>query len=192
MNKIVIMTLVGAFIGYLTNVLAIKLLFRPIKPSKVFKIQGVIPKRHSEIALSIGEIVEEELLSVNDIIDKLKKDTDKRKVISSIKTKILDLISRKFIMFAMFESAIENMIDEIFEEEGDRLLDEISERVARKVANSISIKNMVRNKIMDLDLEHLERIIIKISKNELKHIEFLGGVLGMIIGLVQGIVIFYI
>ena len=45
--------LVGAFIGYLTNKIAIKMLFRPLKPWKIMGIRipmtpGVIPsKRHS-------------------------------------------------------------------------------------------------------------------------------------------------
>ncbi len=190
--KIAILSLIGAFIGYLTNVLAIKLLFRPIKPSKFFKIQGVIPKRHKEIAVTIGEVVEEELLSVDEIVDKLIEDTDKEEVLNGIKAKILDVIKKRFKMFAMFGSVIESTLDDIFESEGERLLDEMTENVMHKVTNSISIRQMVEDKIMELNLEEMENLIIKIAKNELTHIEYLGGVLGFVIGIIQGVIIIFI
>lgn len=43
---------------------------------------------------------------------------------------------------------------------------------------------MVEDKINELDLYELEEIIIRIVKKELKYIEFLGFVLGFLIGIV--------
>ena len=44
---ILILTIVGGLIGWITNILAIKLLFRPIKPVKIpilnIEILGLIP-----------------------------------------------------------------------------------------------------------------------------------------------------
>ena len=58
---VLILTIVGALIGWITNILAIKLLFRPLKPIKIpftpFVILGLIPKRRSELAKVIGEVV---------------------------------------------------------------------------------------------------------------------------------------
>ena len=48
---------------------------------------------------------------------------------------------------------------------------------------------MVENKINEFDLLKLESIIISISRRELKQIEYLGGLLGFIIGILQGIII---
>ncbi len=191
MIQIIILALVGAFIGYLTNVMAIKLLFRPIEPSTFFKIQGVIPKRHAEIAASIGEVVEKELLSIDEILDKIMEDVDKEEILNSIKTKIIEIIQREFRMYAMFAGVINPLLDDIFQKEGNKLLTKMSEKMKRKVVNSISIKEMVEDKIKSLDLLQLEDIIIKIAHNELRHIEYLGGVLGLIIGLVQGIIIYF-
>ena len=73
MNKIfiiLILSLVGGIIGWLTNILAIKLMFRPINPMKIpilnIEILGLIPKRKNEIAENIGEVVATELLSIDD------------------------------------------------------------------------------------------------------------------------------
>ena len=57
---ILILTIVGGLIGWITNILAIKLLFRPIKPVKIpilnIEILGLIPKRKKEIAANIGHL----------------------------------------------------------------------------------------------------------------------------------------
>jgi uncharacterized membrane protein YheB (UPF0754 family) len=60
--------LAGAFIGFLTNVLAVKMLFRPLKPVRIFGIRlpftpGILPKERHKLADSIGRMVEQELLT---------------------------------------------------------------------------------------------------------------------------------
>ena len=69
MNQIIIKLFlivgIGAMIGWITNYIAIKMLFRPYKEMNFlfFKIQGLIPKRRSEIAVSIADTVQKELIS---------------------------------------------------------------------------------------------------------------------------------
>ncbi|MBU0663191.1 MAG: DUF445 family protein [Proteobacteria bacterium] len=63
---------VGAFIGYLTNKVAIKMLFRPLKAWRVFGVRvpltpGVIPSKRGELAVNIGEMVGEHLLTSKEI-----------------------------------------------------------------------------------------------------------------------------
>ena len=71
--RILILAIIGGLIGYITNVIAIKLIFRPINPIKIpifnIEIVGMIPKRKSEIAKNIGEIISEQFLSIDEIID---------------------------------------------------------------------------------------------------------------------------
>ncbi len=62
----------GAFIGYLTNYVAIKMLFRPLKKWHVFGIRvpmtpGVIPSKRHMLAENIGEMVGKHLLTAHDV-----------------------------------------------------------------------------------------------------------------------------
>ncbi len=64
--------MIGAFIGYLTNKIAIKMLFRPLKPWYIFGLRvpmtpGVIPAKRHELAENIGVMVGEHLLTARDI-----------------------------------------------------------------------------------------------------------------------------
>ena len=61
-----------------------------------------------------------------------------------------------------------------------------------KANNRINIEEIVKNKINELDLYELEEIILTIVKNELRHIEILGLILGFFIGIIQGIITVFI
>jgi len=63
---------IGAFIGYLTNKIAIRMLFRPLRPWHLFGVRlpmtpGVIPSKRHELAINIGEMVGRHLLTSKDI-----------------------------------------------------------------------------------------------------------------------------
>jgi uncharacterized membrane protein YheB (UPF0754 family) len=60
--------LLGAVIGYITNALAIKMLFRPLTEKRFFGLRipltpGIIPRRREELAESIGRMVSDSLLT---------------------------------------------------------------------------------------------------------------------------------
>ena len=71
--KILLIPLISALIGYVTNVVAIRLLFWPRKPINLglYELQGLLPKRQAEIAVSVGDLVEEQLLSLDEIFEKI-------------------------------------------------------------------------------------------------------------------------
>jgi len=172
---VVLLALVGGVIGWVTNILAIKLMFRPINPIKIpiinFEIVGLIPKRKNEIAQNIGEVVEKELLSIDDITLVAGK---------------MDFVPVPFRMM------VQGTIDNIIEEEVDGALKEIEGEVIDHIKNRVDIEKLVAEKINDLDLQELERIIVSVAKKELKHIEVLGFILGAAIGIVQGLVVMLI
>jgi len=70
--------LIGAIIGYITNAVAIKMLFRPLVEIRVFGLRlpftpGIFPRERHKLAASIGRMVEQELLTPGVIRDRLAK-----------------------------------------------------------------------------------------------------------------------
>ncbi|HBG0707184.1 DUF445 family protein [Clostridioides difficile] len=195
--RILILAVIGGFIGYVTNVVAIRLIFRPIKPIKIpilnIEIVGLIPKRREEIAANVGEIIQEEFLSMDEILANIITDEDKEEVVRYIKARVKIIIHEKV---SFIPSGIKNMIQdylgEIIESEVKQSIDELSKNIINKANERIDIQKMVEDKINELDLYELEEIIIRIAKKELKHIEFLGLVLGFLIGIAQGLITMFI
>ena len=67
---------IGAVIGYCTNYIAVKMLFRPLRPVMLFGKQlpftpGIIPKGQARLARAAGEAVSSTLLTQEDIREML-------------------------------------------------------------------------------------------------------------------------
>ena len=194
---ILILTVVGGLIGWITNILAIKLLFRPITPIRIpilnFEILGLIPKRKKEIAANIGEVISNELLSMDDILEQALNNSNGENFNSYIIEKIKTIINEKLNIIPMpFIMMASPYIDEILNKEVPSALSEITADLLIKAKENVNIQVIVEEKINELDLEKLEDIIIKVAKKELKHIEILGLVLGSIIGVLQGILVIFL
>ncbi len=69
--------LLGAIIGYVTNRIAIKMLFRPLNPKRILGVRvpltpGVIPRNRFDLARTIGRMVSEQLLSPQALQEQLE------------------------------------------------------------------------------------------------------------------------
>ena len=190
--KLALIVGIGAMIGWITNYVAIKMLFRPYKEINfgLFKIQGLIPKRKHEIAISIADTVQKELISLKDVTHSLDGEELEKRMGDMI-DKILDAklegeLVKKFPMLAMFMSEdmlrkIKNMIKTSILENKDTIIEMFSNYLEEKVDfREIIIKN-----VDGFSLEKLEEITYSLAKKELKHIEVVGAVLGGIIGFFQ-------
>lgn len=195
--RIIILASIGGLIGYITNVVAIKLIFRPIVPFKIpilnIEIVGIIPKRKAEIAKNIGEIIQSEFVSMDEILSNIITEEDKDGVVRYMKARVQLLVNEKmsFIPGAI-KNIVQGYIEDVIEEEVKQSIDDLSEDIIKNASGRINIQEMVETKVNELDLYELEEIILKISKNELKHIEQLGLVLGFCIGIIQGIITMFI
>lgn len=195
--KILILASIGGIIGWITNYLAIKLMFRPFNEIKVpilnFTFQGLIPKRKGEIAKTIAFTIEKELFSTSELIENMLTQENQQQILHFLKIKLTTVVKEKLPpMLAMFSPAITNMVDSVIEKEGASILREIMTQGGEMLTENVQVSTLVEEKINSLDLEKLEEIILSIAKKELKHIEILGGVLGFIIGLIQGGIIILI
>ena len=91
--------LLGAFIGYLTNKIAIRMLFRPLQRWRIFSIRipmtpGVIPSKRQELAKNIGEMVGTHLLTSRDIGAALSEERFQHHLNNLVEQRFDELLSR--------------------------------------------------------------------------------------------------
>lgn len=190
--KCFLLVLIGALIGWITNFIAIKMLFRPYKEVNLifFKIQGLLPKRRNEIGNSIAEVVNNELVSIKDIISKISSE-DIEENIGAVVDRILESrlkeeIIKNFPMAAFFLS--DSMLEKIKGIIRQSILDNKDEMIkvfGEYLESKVDIKKIIAEKVDAFSLEKVEEIIVSLAKKELKHIEYIGAVLGAVIGLAQ-------
>ena len=193
--KILLIVVTSGLIGYITNVLAIKSLFRPLDPVKLgpFTFQGLIPKRRLEVSSSIGKTVAQELLSEDDLISQLISQEDEDRFREILTVKIQQMVLGKL---AFLPSPIRNRIMEAIEEKMDKevpqLFEEVTTLAEDHIRNKVNIGALVEEKINAFDLETLESLTLEIAGKELRAIEWLGMVMGAGIGLIQGLIMTYL
>jgi uncharacterized membrane protein YheB (UPF0754 family) len=87
---------IGAAIGYITNAIAITMLFRPHKEKRLLSIRipmtpGIIPKQRYELSESVGKMVSRELLTEDAVRKQIRSKSFLESLDSSIKM-FIDLL----------------------------------------------------------------------------------------------------
>ena len=192
MKQLLVMVLISGAIGWITNWVAIKMLFRPHKEINfgLFKIQGLIPKRRAEIGSGIANIIQNELISVKDVISNIDREEFSKRL-NALIDEVLDKnlkkkVKEKFPFLQMF------FTDKIAKDVGNTIKDiimgnqeKIFEIFSNYAEENIDFEVIISDKISNFSLDKLEEIITLLANKELKHIEVIGAILGMLIGAVQ-------
>jgi uncharacterized membrane protein YheB (UPF0754 family) len=97
--ELLIPPVAGAIIGWVTNYVAIKLLFRPHIPFSIlgYQVQGVIPKRRKEIARSMARAIEKDLLSSGDFAKALSGLDWEKEIENTVEEAVEHRFSSKYL-----------------------------------------------------------------------------------------------
>jgi uncharacterized membrane protein YheB (UPF0754 family) len=173
--------LAGALIGYITNAVAIKMLFRPLKEIRIFGIRlpftpGILPRQRKRLAQSIGAMVERELLTAevlrnrlanidlnnfSKLISEFLRRDDIRKELES-KGRILirgiffkmNSFQRLFISAGQYDQVLEQKMPEIIDElitSVENLLQE--DRIKAKIISAVD--SQIENILVSIDIKTL-------------------------------------
>lgn len=191
MLTIILIPFVTAFIGWLTNWVAIQMLFHPRTPKKIFFLtwQGLIPKRQTELAESIADVVEQEILTQHLIKEKIAS-IDLRPVVEEYSEKIIrERVATKLKSIPLIGSFINEqtvaLLEKLAKEAMVEELPRIQEQISTKMEEKLHIRAIIADKIAHWNLDRLESIVMQVAKKEFATIERLGAVLGFVVGIAQ-------
>lgn len=183
--------IIGGVIGYITNDVAIRMLFRPHEAKYLFGFKipftpGIIPKEKGRIAKSIGGAISDNLMSK----DVLEKNLLSEDMINKISSSIIDFIElqksnqetiQNFLLHYITENDLSNMKNSIKDNlslqishslEKISIGDEIADIVVKHVASklrveglNIDIPQMLRNLVGNRLWENIASSIEKPTKN---------------------------
>ena len=193
----VITILLAAFTGWVTTWIAIKMLFHPRKPIRFLglPIQGIFPKNQRLIAEKLGQVVSKELLSFDEIEEKVTNPENLQKLRPDIEAHIDHFLRNKlkdvFPMLSMMmgEKTILQLKD-AFLLELESLFPVLMKSYMNKLQHDLDLEKIVTEKVAGFSSGKLEDILNQITKKEFKFLEIIGGVFGLIIGLAQVLVAF--
>jgi uncharacterized membrane protein YheB (UPF0754 family) len=184
--------IISGFIGWITNWVAIKMLFHPRNPVKVlgFTFHGIFPKRQKQFAEKLGKLVSEELLSFSEIEQKIINPTNLKKIMPLVESHVDDFLRNKlkdvFPVISMFigDKTI-NELKGFFMAELEALFPILMQRYMKNLQDELDLERIVVEKVSGFSSDKLEEILMGIMSKEFRFVEIIGGVLGFLIGLLQ-------
>lgn len=92
--------LLGALIGYVTNYIAIRMLFRPLRAWRIFGIRvpltpGIIPSKREELAQRIGDMVGSHLVTPDEVAGALQRESFQLELRQAVGGKLGGLLDRE-------------------------------------------------------------------------------------------------
>lgn len=190
---------VGALIGWGTNWLALKMLFRPIEPIRIgpWSVQGVIPKRQDALARNLGDMVERELVSHHDFAAALSRP----EMLDAFRP-IVEAEARRFAeerlpglhpMVSMFlTQGMKDKVAQMLAAELESMVPRFAGGAGNALEQIVSVRHMVREKVQAMSPKTMEDMLFSILAKEFGFIEWSGAVLGGLVGLSQSALVFFL
>ena len=184
--------IISGFIGWVTNWVAIKMLFHPRNPVKFLGLtfHGIFPKRQQQFAEKLGKLVSEELLSFSEIEQKIINPANLKKMMPLVESHVDDFLRNKlsdvFPVISMFigDKTI-SQFKGFFMTELEALFPILMQRYMKNLQEELDLEKIVIEKVAGFSSDKLEEILMGIMSKEFRFVEILGGVLGFLIGLIQ-------
>jgi len=192
----ILIPVISAFIGWMTNRIAVRMIFRPRRAVNVLglRIQGLIPRRRSELARSVGETVEKELISHDDLQRVAQSEEFRQQIGRALRSKVDELFDRALgggtLVSVFMTGEVATLVKDRLVRELQRILPEAIKVVLEGMEENLSFREVVQTKIEAFEMAKLETLIYTIAARELRTIELLGGLLGLFVGIAQIAILF--
>lgn len=179
---------VSAFIGWLTNWQAVRMIFWP--PKRKFGWQGIIYAHADKFASNLGQIAENDLMSAEEMATKLDPDELERALAPQLDAETPAMIEAAADIiqpgaWSIVPPPMQAMIVEQVKVKTRALAKELTIELRPRASELLDVKQLVAGQLSGPNVERLARLTHQIGKKEFKFIEYSGAVFGALIGFGQ-------
>lgn len=192
---VLFMPVTYGFIGWLTNIVALKMMFYPMKFVGIPPFlgwQGIVPRKATGLALKVVNILSEKLLKIEEFFDKIPSDKLAesyqpllRENIPAMTHRVLELLPPELKTKV---GAKEAQIVANATAESEQKLLQITTHLKEDVSKVFSFKNMVLRNLTGENTHLLVDLFQEIGRKEFKFIGASGWIFGILFGLIQMVI----
>jgi uncharacterized membrane protein YheB (UPF0754 family) len=193
-----ILPLFGIMVGYVTNYLAIRLIFRPLNPIKVGKlvIQGMFIKRQVEVSTEYSRIVASKIITIENIFEYIIRGPGSENLKLIVQHQIEKTIDE---MAGIIKSLVEistgsKLFIHIRNIACFRFMQELPMNIRNVFGyaeNALNLEQILREKMIGLSTVEFEAFLRPVFKEDEFKLIIIGAILGGIAGLLQYFIAFY-
>ena len=178
----IIAPLLGGVIGYITNDIAIRMLFRPHTAKYVFGIHipftpGIIPKEKGRIAEAVGGVISENLMN-KEVLEKYLLSED---MVGKVRSAVKEFISTQQ---RNDETVVQFLGHYLSKEEIDTFAQNINQSITKQTYEKLA-DSSVGEKVAHIAIDHVAQKLTIDGAQEL--LSGIGGALGGLGGMAAGL-----
>ena len=192
-----ILPLFGVIVGYMTNYLALQLIFRPLNPVKIgnFTIQGLFIKRQKEVSTEYSRMVASKIITVEQIFEYIVRGPAAKKLAEFVRQEIETTMEETV---GVTKPLIEYSLgDQIFEQIGNiacfRFMQELPMNIRSVFGyaeDALDLENILRESMLSLSPVEFEAFLRPVFKEDEFTLILVGAALGGVAGLLQYLILF--
>lgn len=187
------MPVTSAFVGWLTNWLAIQMTFYPIKFWGIppyFGWQGIIPRKAHKMASKSVELMTTKLIKVEEIFDKVKPHEMAKELAEPMKkvtSELVDEVGRSAnqTVWDLTPGAVREQIAKQVNKETGPLLEGAIKEIKRNILNVFDLKSLVIKNLTGKNVVLLNEMFMRCGKKEFTFIALSGIYFGFPFGVLQ-------
>ncbi|HMV80744.1 MAG TPA: DUF445 family protein [Leptospiraceae bacterium] len=190
------MPIMGVIVGYVTNWLALQMIFRPLEVTNFgfFKYQGLFLRRQRDVSIELANIIATKVLNSEnilrlifkgkggDLLVKLVMDNAFKGVEKLMKDKapMVPLILGSDKTRKIKEKVADNIIS---------ILPEAANKIQTYITDSLKIESTVAERLTQLSTVQFEDILHSVFKEDEMTLILLGALLGGLVGMAQAAIV---
>ncbi len=187
-----VLPIFGLLIGYSTDWLALRMLFRPLLPKRILGItfQGVFIKRQPEVTEDYSRIIAEEMITPRNVLVALFDGPYSDVLFQMVQSHVTAVVdeqtgrARPLVVLAVGSGRYENLKRRMAQE----LMDEVPRTLDGAVAyteRAMNVRQMVKDKIAVMSPAQFEGLLRPAFQADEWIIVTVGAILGFLVGLTQ-------
>jgi len=189
-----VLPVAGFLVGYLTNWVALKVIFLPVQPTKFccFTVQGLFLKRQREVSLIYAELFSTKVLTAENLIlgiitgagsDKLFEQMDKS-IQEGIDGAVKSQRVAKMVIGSENYAKMKARISELIRTD----IKVFVKHITPYLDEAFDVKKTLENSMLQLSCEEFEQMLHPVFEEGEMKLVLIGGFLGVVIGMVQALV----
>ncbi|GAB9468313.1 hypothetical protein Gpo141_00005632 [Globisporangium polare] len=195
-DRIVVFPVFGLVVGTMTNWLALKMIFEPVNPRKFlcFTLHGLFLRRQNEVAAVYGRMVATDVLNSRNIIEAILKGPYSDRLFELVYDNVQEAVNasaavtEKLIHMSIGEETYANIKEDIT----DHIVQKFPEslrQIEDYATTAMDLEVTLREKMKLLSSAQFENLLHPIFEEDEWKLVLMGGVLGLVIGLIQAFLI---
>jgi uncharacterized membrane protein YheB (UPF0754 family) len=191
-----IMPAFGLVVGWSTDWLALKMIFRPKRPVHVlgFEIQGLFLKRRREVAADYGKLIAEEVITAHKVIEAIITGPLSDRVFALVARQVQAALDRSAgparpLVAVTIGTARYQQLKKTISAKVIERLPETMRYVEDYARETMDVQNLLVQKMQDLDEQQFEALIRPAFEQDEWILITVGAVLGFVMGEVQALVL---